>query len=318
MNQDVLARLRSVDPVRRIDLARTDTGALDALREGIIMTDRTPATTSTVRRLGRRGTLAVGLSFVLVGGGAAYAAYQQFSGGIVDGLNCQSVWNQDTDSADGPPLSGDPVADCVTYRAQAGLARISDPVAFTYQAMVFVTPRDQVPEGATLLGILDPQAAAVRELTANSRDLVDGGRSSCMSPGDAAAHAKADLARLGLSGWSVVIDDAVLTAVNKQSCSDTAVDVATTTVTVLPERMPDPADLAAQAGSGLTSALRSGITDACVGIDEARVIADAALADLPHWPTTSVVDETATCSRVDLETGGSIQVTVYGPTNPTP
>jgi hypothetical protein len=56
-----------------------------------------------------------------------------------------------------------------------------------------------------------------------------------------------------------------------------------------------------------------------VSVDEARAVADEMLAaEEHHWPTSTVVDESADCARVDLAIGGSIQVTVYGPTAVSP
>lgn len=346
MSTDPMDRLRSVDPARRVDLSRVDPGALRAVREGITMTVREPETAdgaseARTRRglgrlgLGRRGTIAVGLSVVLAGGSLGFAAYHQlFRGGLADGINCLSSWEGQSVSTDGPPLTGDPIADCATYMAGSGVAPLVDPVAFTYQGMLYVTPRDQVPEGAELLPV-DPQAAHARELEASLHDMVDGGRSACLSTEDAEAMAAGEISRLGLTGWAVDVDDTVVEAQYARPCADVSADTRSKTVRVLPHRNDVPGDNPLL--TGLVTDLRTGVAGQCLSLADARAAADAALVTADaviaaanpgqdvtvsggtaHWPTTSVLDESASCARVDLEVGGSVQVTVYGPTTAHP
>ncbi|MBE1874664.1 hypothetical protein [Myceligenerans pegani] len=72
MNQDAMDALRAADPARSARLDAVDPGAFDALREGIMMSERS---TKQVRRRMLRGTMLVGgLGLVLAGGGAAYAS----------------------------------------------------------------------------------------------------------------------------------------------------------------------------------------------------------------------------------------------------
>ncbi|MFF5114711.1 hypothetical protein [Streptosporangium sp. NPDC000509] len=63
----------------------------------------------------------------------------------------------------------------------------------------------------------------------------------------------------------------------------------------------------------LRDALRAGIASRCVGLDEAESLAKQALGTKHHWPLTVMPDPAASCTRVDLEVGGSIQVTLRGP-----
>lgn len=71
MNQDAMDALRAADPARSARLDAVDPGALDALREGIMMSERS---TKQVRRMLRGTAMAGGLGLVLAGGGAAYAS----------------------------------------------------------------------------------------------------------------------------------------------------------------------------------------------------------------------------------------------------
>ncbi|WP_245885930.1 hypothetical protein [Xylanimonas oleitrophica] len=61
--------------------------------------------------------------------------------------------------------------------------------------------------------------------------------------------------------------------------------------------------------------LRTGITEQCLSLADARAVADGVLdeLELEPFPTTSIVDEAAYCSRLDVMIGGNAQVTVYGP-----
>jgi hypothetical protein len=254
-----------------------------------------------------------GVSVALVGGGTAYAAHVQQVSGLADGLNCQQVWGEgvSAQSVGGPSLTGDPIADCDVWAADAAKPRIADPVAFVYQGMTFVTPADQVPEGAALLQP-SPTAAASRELEATLRDQVDGLRAVCDGPAAARAFVESELGRLGLSGWTVTDDGAA----GDPPCTGATVDVRAKTVTILPRREEMRSTVDTPDTTAIQNALRAGITDSCVTATDARAIADAALAGLDYepWPTTTVVDESVPCARVDMEVGGNVQVTVYGPT----
>jgi hypothetical protein len=320
MDQDPMTRLRANDPIRGARLDAVDPGALSALREGITMIRREGADESAVprargwRRFGVRGMVGAGLALVLVGGTAAFAVHEMLHT-YTDGYECMQVWDPQGVPALSVELTGDPVADCQTTLAAQGLAPLEDPVAFTYDGQVIVTPRLQVPAGATLL-VPDPDAAAVRELTASSGDWVDGGRAVCRTAQEAAAWESAELVRLGLDGWTVTVDELPADTPDTQRqefpCAGAWVDPAARTVEVLAFRAED-----VTTGSGdtaaMAAALRAGITDTCVDLTQARALVDEAVGGGHHWPTTSVVDDTATCARVDMEVGGSILVTVYGP-----
>jgi hypothetical protein len=293
------------------------------------MTDRTGTTPTTperqkARRMRRRGVLATGLGVALVGGGWAYAASQLWSdeeGAATNnmGIECQEVFGQGYGKEGGTvatTLTGDPVADCQAVRAQEGLAPLADPVAFLLDGTMYVTPRDQVPDGADLLEIDPAEAAVYRELQASLNDVVDGGEALCLSADEAMAWAESEFDRLGLSGWSVEVvhgrDD-----VGTSPCSDLYVSEAQT-VSVYPGidgRVED-----AVPAEQLT-ALRS-IGEQCMTVDQAQEIAEGAFgAEAVDGqllqPITRVVDPDATCARVDMEAfgGGIVVVTVYGPTS---
>lgn len=314
---DPMQRLRAADPARRARLDDLDPTGWASLRDGVLAsgTDPGAATPRAAHRwrLGRNATIALGVGIALTAGGLA--TIPGFLGGAADGPNCLRAWGTDAE-ASGPWLTGDPVADCRTLWEDAGIEPPADLVGFTVGGMAFAAPADEVPQGATSLAgepILTP---AEVELQQSSFDTVDGGM-VCRSVDEEAAWAQAELDRLGLADtWTVSIDGYA----DDRSFQD-GVDRPCAGVDTMQHGLVSvyPAQDAEKEmffdGNWRAHLLREQITDRCVTVDEARAVADRMLAsEEHHWPTTTVVDESAECARVDLSIGGSIQVTVYGPT----
>lgn len=78
----------------------------------------------------------------------------------------------------------------------------------------------------------------------------------------------------------------------------------------------DPAEFPNPEIDPAVDTLRSDIAEQCLTAEQARAVADEALASLGDGnpPVTTVVDESAECARVDLAIGGMAKVTVFGPT----
>lgn len=88
------------------------------------------------------------------------------------------------------------------------------------------------------------------------------------------------------------------------------------TLAVIPHHRPHPDSLRDQRDPfvyELRDALRAQIADECVDLTTAEQIAAEAIGAEHHWPTVVVEDPQASCTRVDLEVGGSVQVTLRGP-----
>lgn len=309
---DPLERLHAADPAR--GLTDLDPVAWDVLHDAVL---RTSPDREVVRRrrwrLGRNATIALGLGVALTAGGLA--TIPGFLGGTVDGPNCLRTWGEDAEVT-GPWVTGDPVPDCVLYWQQAGIEPPSGLVAFTVQGITFVTPADQVPQGAASLDGQPVYTPAEMELQQSLVDSVDGGE-VCRSVPDTVVWAQNELDRLGLAGtWTVEVTGDPADPYWSRDGIDRpcgAIDAQEHgRIEVFPGA--DPAVQKFPDGNPRADLLRERITDACVTVDEARAIADELLAGEHHWPTSSVVDETAGCARVDFAIGGSIQVTVYGPT----
>ncbi|MFI6507106.1 hypothetical protein ACIBCT_05835 [Streptosporangium sp. NPDC050855] len=320
-NDDVLARLRASDPILGADPSRADRGALDDLRDGIMLTDRGEPARGTRRRvLGRGGVVAVAAAALVLGGGVSYATYQRLYVSDSTGVTCLTRWVDPAtgpqEGENGPDLTGDPVADCRLYREQAGRPAIPDPVAFRFKEEVYVAPRSQVPSSATLLNPATPQDAAVRELEGGFSDWVDGLYSRCFSETEAVAFAKTQIKRLGLTGWRIEVLPAD-SRDDDQPCADADLDPGHNTVIVLPHRLRDHS--VRNAGTvdpfvyELRDALVEGVSSRCVGLRQAEQVTRRALGTQHHWPLTVLPDSTASCTRADLQVGGSIQVTLRGP-----
>jgi hypothetical protein len=326
---DLMKRLSAADPARRADLDSVDGAAFAALREEITMTSTPSGTAGATapplptaddpaprrRRLGRRGAVAIGLATVLTGGGVAYAAIQAFQGSSGEGVTCVRVWDDDTAQglgvdAAGSWLTGDPYADCTTMLAEEGLPPIEDPVAFAWDGQTIVAPADQVPDGVQRLEGAQAVESGVVELQRSMTDPVDGGWSGCRSVAEGATWAQGEIDRLGLQDWTVAAEDAGRTP---PSCSSLEVNVGERTVTV--SSSDDPyQSLSAPDTDAMIGALRDQVVDGCLSVDDARAVADDAVAAFEfEVPTTDVADESAECARVDVFLGGTIEVTVYGP-----
>ncbi|WP_345713191.1 hypothetical protein, partial [Kineococcus glutinatus] len=245
-----------------------------------------------------------------------------YVGGAADGLTCLTAWQGSSwaeDSSGGPSLTADPVADCQRYQELTGAEPIPDPVAFTYEGYLVVAPRSEVPADGEVLAAPTAEDAAAFELDASLQDHVDGVRSGCFSEDEAVSFAARELERQGLTGWTV----AVVPADNPGGdadlpCAVAHADPATRQAQVLPHRAGSvdhglDGDLAV-----LRDALRAGIAERCVGLPEAEALATAALGAEHHWPLSAIPDPDAACTRVDLEIGGSVQVTLRGPEVPRP
>lgn len=329
---DVIQALRSAGPAARVDLARADERAFTALREGITMTAHD--TEGKTARRERRALAAGGLAVALVGGGAAYATFDNWYGGGAGsgagGVSCQSRWvdpltadEEDFAAATtgGPPITGDPVADCQQYQELTGRPAIRDAVAFTYNGdAMYVTPRSDVPAD----GVEVPpfEAGSAFELKHSFSDMVDGGRSRCFSPAEATAFAKAEVARLGLDDWTVApLPSWGPVASEGGTCAWVGIDPerAKTAISVatgeedpsLPSEGTDPSV------HRMRDALRERIATKCLSLSAAEAVAKQVLGAQHHWPTGVTVDPEAKCTTVDMVVGGSTQIFLRGPSSTT-
>ncbi|MFT3875959.1 MAG: hypothetical protein QM708_06000 [Propioniciclava sp.] len=348
MKRDPLAALKLADPARRVDLDAVDDRAFETLRQAITMTPGTTPQTPRTKR-GRR-IVAIAAATTVLGGGVAYATYStMFAGGASDGLTCMAAFvDPDTlDRANNPTFGGvkltaDPVADCVTYAREAGVATIKDPVAFRYKGFLVVAPADQVPQGAERLlipGLGDDAPAS--DAAAGDRvrlaqaldDLVDR-PAGCMTAEQARAFAAFALRETGLTGWTVDAEvegsgecvwplaDGAQPVIRLRSDSAEL----ERNVPEQPKATEDPkyARIDAQSAS-MREALRTGISEGCLNLTDARKIAEVQARESDRvvrevlgaagaeTPVIGERDDALACSTVDIKPGGAFTVVVRGP-----
>jgi len=201
---------------------------------------------------------------------------------------------------------------------------------------IFVAPRSQVPGNARLLLAPTQNDEALVELDASTHDFIDGLGSRCLAPGQALVFAQSELDRLALADWTVVSEnrddfaqillrDGEIRQIGP--CAQVKLDRDDRTVLVASDGGEDPErwesldvagnDVAAPV-KALRDVLRTAITNRCVSLPTAQAMVTSALGDKHHWPLAAIEDFAASCTRVDLVVGGSIQITVHGPTTTTP
>lgn len=240
-------------------------------------------------------------------------------------MSCQSRWvdplTADEDdyaeaTTGGPPITGDPVADCQQYQELTGRPDIRDAVAFTYNGdAIYVTPASDVPPDAVELPPFE--AGPAFELKHSFSDMVDGGNSRCFNAAEALAFAKAEIARSGLTGWDI---DSVATWRNGNSegpCAWVGVDSEKPKIVIvvgtggrnnsLPSEGDNPSMFT------LRDALRDELATKCLSLPEAEAIVKRLLGAQHHWPTGTTLDEKAKCTMVDMVVGGSTQIFLRGP-----
>ena len=353
MKRDPLAALKLADPARRYDLDAVDDRALETLRQAIAMTPGTTPPTPRPKR-GRR-IVAVAAAATVFGGGIAYATYStMFPGGANDGITCMNAFvDPDTlgvannPTFGGSRLTADPIADCAAYAAKAGVPMVQDPVAFRYHGYLVVAPASEVPEGAELQARPDATAQERKRLEWALDDLVDR-PSNCMSAAQASDFARFALKETGVTGWTV---DAV--AEDTDGCffpmadgTEKAIRLIGNPVEpvlppgqsdlppgaeVVPPGMPAPEPVAPQSyvridarSDAMMAALRSGISQGCLGLADAQGLAEAEAAELdrvtreelgpvPGTPVFAERDDALACSIVDIMPGGSFTIFVRGP-----
>ncbi|MEA5055399.1 MAG: hypothetical protein VB093_18430, partial [Propionicimonas sp.] len=266
-----------------------------------------PITSATPKWHHPRRTLLVGvlaIAALAIGAAGAFTRYAVwYTGGALTDLTCMTVWSPpgDPDHADqqygGAPLTTDPVSDCNRYAELTGKPRVASPVAVRWNGALVVGPGDTRPDGAIPLTRAEDER--VFELEKSLDDYVDGGLSQCLDESAATQFARAELKRLGLTGWTVTIreqDPLGGPCAGFLVAEPGAIEVRTF-MTSIPFAAP----------SGLSRVLRSQIAEKCLSLSQAEAVVEKALGSDHHWATSSRVDAGAACTRVDLNIGGSRQ-----------
>jgi hypothetical protein len=208
-----------------------------------------------------------------------------------------------------PATSGDPAHDCaVTWKHDLGT---SAPPLAAYDnghGGVSVIPRNQTPEAGwkPLLS----QDVALIQLQASLDDYIGGLNSSCLDSPAATRLAEAKLAQFGFTGWTVTVRPATGTCVTGDY-----VEPAKQAVTLIPSSPPLGSATTPQR---LAAKLRP-LTQSCETLPAAAASVRSAASELglseaaSTYELKTVTDDSVRCTSIYETVGGTIFVTLRGP-----
>lgn len=283
-----------------------------------------------------RQTTAIGCAgLVVAGGGVAYAVLAGQAPQTALKVNCavgvtQAQFDKEhsfTSILDA--TTGDPVADCAAQyqRLQGSAPRLT---AYDVGAsFVFVLPADwTVPTSWRPLPSTFQNDAARLELKQRLEDLVDGPESRCSTTDDAERDARADLASLSLTGWSLTRLPSATKADGRNACAFATIDEASS-LTINIGSKSDITDITDINGNpvvmtgrpspvtDLAARLRSDISRSCVTLQASKGIVLRAISASGLRPqdanVQTIPDNAASCTRVALIPGGMINIILRGP-----
>ena len=214
-----------------------------------------------------------------------------------------------------PPVTGDATVDCAAHWARETGAQPPELVAYDNgNGGIEVVPASTEPsEGWAELEPGVTQDPAVVELEAALDDHVSGLRTDCHLVDEARQVVDRELDRLGLAGWSVVVERG--RADGTDTCTYFLIDARQQTVALIPiERLVAPGGTPA---GRFADGLGRAFTDDCMTLDQAARRVSEVAAESNIDPAGLVVnevdDEAAGCARIDLRVGGSFEVLIRGP-----
>jgi hypothetical protein len=216
-----------------------------------------------------------------------------------------------------PSTSGDPARDCaVDYKREFGTV---PPRLAAYDnglGGVTVIPRSAKPR-AGWKRLVSGQDVELIQLQDSLDDYVNGLNSSCLDRTAATTLATARLGQFGFTGWTVDIRSAGSTT--GRTCVDTAVvDPASLTVTLIPTGVPS--GLPETTFEKLAARLRP-LTHSCESLPVAVAAVRAAASGLElsasarGYDLNTVADNSLRCTSIYETVGGTIFLTVRGPTH---
>lgn len=212
------------------------------------------------------------------------------------------------------PVTGDATVDCAAHWVRETGEQPPELVAYDNGAGgIEVVPASTEPsEGWIALEPGVTQDPAVVELEAALEDHVTGLPSKCHLADEARQLVDGELDRLGLAGWSVVVERGQ--ADGTDTCTYFVMDAQQQTVALIPiDGLVAPDDSVARRFAGQ---LDRAFTEDCMTLNEAagRVLEIAAEQDIDPAGLMihEVDDDTAGCASIDLRVGGRFEVTIRG------
>jgi len=202
-----------------------------------------------------------------------------------------------------PATSGDPAADCA-LQWQRDLGTTPPPLLAYDNGSggVTVLPRSQTPPAAYKRLPGRSQDVALIQLQQSLDDYINGLNSRCLGSSAATSLAQAKLAQFGFTGWTVTVR-------NEGSCTNAdIVDPASQTVTLISTGAASGGETAFQK---LADRLRP-LAQQCQSLQAAVASVRGAAKGLTYDLNT-VTDDSLRCASIYETVGGTIFVTVRGP-----
>ena len=306
---DAAQLLRIANPVSDQDLLPE---APESLLEEII---NMPTPPQRRRRLWRRVVLPAVAMIALTATAAAWAFTRQPEQTTAIACNGENII---------PARTGDPISDCAAELARMGIAH-GELQAFTNQfggVAVYEAGLD-VPDGAQPLDDSFRQDIAIIELEASLDDIVAGLGADCYSTDEARPIVEREMEAVGLD-WGIEIgleDGTPRIADGSSTCAIALVKPESESVMLVSLGGPTSTDPSADEPpqTAVSQELKQHLETECLALDDAVQFAEelftqAAEEDSRNTATVSgTVDNSVSCSRVDITVGGSVFVDVRGP-----
>ncbi len=215
-------------------------------------------------------------------------------------------------------VTGDPVADCAVVWEQDTGEPPPELTAYenTTGGIAVLPTQAPVPTGWRPLAPGAAQDPRVIELRIALDDQIAGFPSVCMDAQTGRQLAEGELARLGLSGWSVVTQGGE--AEGADSCTYFRLDPAQPSVTLYPrDGIVAPVDGPRPLYAVYAHELGTAVSDGCFTLDAAAELAEGIASEAGIQRDGLVINEIsdvdADCTRVHVTVAGRIEVHLRGP-----
>jgi len=216
-----------------------------------------------------------------------------------------------------PSSSGDPAYDCaVEWQREQGTT--PPPLAAYDNGLggVTVIPRSQKPQAGWKP--LQSQDVALIELQESLDDVINGLNSSCLNGAAATRLAEAKLAQFGFTGWTATVRDPNAAETPGNCVSGEVIDPATQTVTLIPMGGLSAAGTGKELAAKLQPATKSCQTLAAAVASVRAAGSSLGLSAAPpltaeSYDLSAVSDDSLRCASIYETVGGTIFITVRGP-----
>jgi hypothetical protein len=218
-----------------------------------------------------------------------------------------------------PSVSGDPAYDCA--QAWQGAFGTAPPPLAAYDnglGGVTVIPRSQKPAAGWTP--LETQDVALIELQESLDDYINGLESGCFDGAAATSLTEAKLAQFGLTGWTVTLRTPQSGAAPAGCYGGEVIEPATKTVTLIPFGSPGNGEVFQKLAAKLQPATQSCLSlpaavAAVRAAGDALGLSPAPPATVDSYDLSTVTDNSLRCALITETVGGTIFLTVRGPSD---